>query len=229
MAHVTLAANVGNGTTSFQTLSSRTETDSYGDTTTYVSYEFTANADAGWTFSRWEERHKVTTWDTTGGSYAPPSWSGWREFSRSAVATQEFEREGAIYGTIFGDIHSEYEYEVRAVFVEATYSVSAQVSTDSPANSGSVMGSGTYRYNSTCTARAFANSGFEFKKWTTADNAQAAAVSTDATYTFAVTGDLTLYAHFVRAATGKLLYGSSNTLLHGASGTLLYDDERNPS
>lgn len=230
MADMTLAANVGNGTTSFRTVSSRTETNSYGDPTSYVTYEFTATADSGWTFSRWEYRRRITTWDTTGGSYSPPTWGAWTTFSGPAVTTKEFVREEVTYGTIFGDLHSEFEYEVRAVFVQATYSVSVQVSSDSPANSGSVTGGGNgFNYNSSCTVTAFPNSGFIFKKWTTTDSAQAVAVSESASYTFAVTGNVTLYAHFVRAATGKLLYGSSNTLLHGASGTLLYDDERNPT
>ena len=222
MAHLTLAANTGNGTTSYQTVSSRTATDSSGGTTSYVTYEISATAADGWTFSHWEYRYTQTgQWSTDTTPWI--SGQDWTRLYIGNPGTVEWQHEADVEYGVLGTYHSEREYEVRAVFVQATYSVSVQVSSDSPANSGSVTGGGNgYGYNSSCTVTAFPNSGFIFKKWTTTDSAQAVAVSESASYTFAVTGNVTLYAHFM-SATGKLLHGSSGTLLHGSSGTLLYD------
>ena len=61
-----------------------------------------------------------------------------------------------------------------------------------PANGGTVIGSGTYQESQSCTARAIPATGFVFEKWTEND----VLVSTDDNYTFTVTGDRILTAHF---------------------------------
>ncbi len=61
-----------------------------------------------------------------------------------------------------------------------------------PANGGTVIGSGTYQESQSCTAKAIPATGFVFEKWTEND----VVVSTDDNYTFAVTGDRILTAHF---------------------------------
>ena len=68
-----------------------------------------------------------------------------------------------------------------------TISVSA-----SPSNGGSVTGGGTYQQGQSCTVSATANSGFTFTNWTENGNV----VSTNANYTFTVTGNRTLVANF---------------------------------
>ena len=127
------------------------------------------------------------------------------------------------YGGTWGSGGTHYEHEVRAVFAEEVFTVAVDVSSESPANSGSVSGGGTFASGASCTVTATANNGFEFVKWTQTGGSGAPAVSTDASYTFTVTVSVHLYAHFRREATGLLLHGSSNTLLHGSSGTLLHD------
>jgi uncharacterized repeat protein (TIGR02543 family) len=117
-----------------------------------------------------------------------------------------------------------YEYEFRAVFTEdAGYTVTVLVATSSPALGGTVSGGGSFASGSSCTVTATPNQGYSFEKWTATDSAQDTALSLSASYTFTVTGNVTLYAHFNRATTNLLLHGSSNTLLHGSSGTLLHD------
>lgn len=68
-----------------------------------------------------------------------------------------------------------------------TISVSA-----SPSNGGSVSGGGTYNQGQSCTVHATANTGFSFVNWTE----NGTQVSTNANYTFTVTSNRNLVAHF---------------------------------
>ncbi|MBR1515007.1 MAG: T9SS type A sorting domain-containing protein [Bacteroidales bacterium] len=68
-----------------------------------------------------------------------------------------------------------------------TISVSAN-----PTNGGTVTGGGTYQQGQICTVHANANSGYTFTNWTEGGNV----VSTNADYTFTVTGNRTLVANF---------------------------------
>lgn len=67
--------------------------------------------------------------------------------------------------------------------------------TASPAEGGSVTGSGTYAAGQNCTLTATANSGYVFGSWM--ENGEA--VSTNATYSFTVSVDRTLVAHFAES------------------------------
>ena len=68
--------------------------------------------------------------------------------------------------------------------------------TASPIEGGIVTGAGTYNHGTTCTLTASANEGYIFVKWTE----NGTEVSTDATYSFTVTGDRTLAANFTENA-----------------------------
>ena len=68
-----------------------------------------------------------------------------------------------------------------------TISVSAN-----PTNGGTVTGGGTYQQGQSCTVHATANTGYTFTNWTENGNV----VSTNANYTFTVTGNRTLVANF---------------------------------
>ncbi len=61
-----------------------------------------------------------------------------------------------------------------------------------PTNGGTVTGGGTYQQGQSCTVHATANNGFTFTNWTENGNV----VSTQANYTFTVTGNRTLVANF---------------------------------
>ena len=61
-----------------------------------------------------------------------------------------------------------------------------------PSNGGVVTGGGTYQQGQSCTVTAIANDGYSFNNWTENDNV----VSSDANYTFTITGSRTLVAHF---------------------------------
>ena len=74
------------------------------------------------------------------------------------------------------------------------YTVSASAS---PAAGGTVTGAGTYAENSTCTLKATPASGYEFTKWTK----NGTQVSTNATYSFTVTGNATYVANFSEVQT----------------------------
>ncbi|MCR5588157.1 MAG: T9SS type A sorting domain-containing protein [Bacteroidales bacterium] len=64
--------------------------------------------------------------------------------------------------------------------------------TANPNEGGSVTGGGTYQEGTSCTVTATANTGYTFSNWT--ENGDV--VSTNASYTFTVTGDRTLVANF---------------------------------
>jgi uncharacterized repeat protein (TIGR02543 family) len=90
---------------------------------------------------------------------------------------------------------AEYTFTVNASatcvahFQKKSYTVS--VSAD-PNNGGSVEGGGTFNHGQSCTVHATPAQGYFFTSWT--DNGDE--VSTDADYTFAVTGNRSLVAHF---------------------------------
>ena len=223
MAVMTIAGSVGQGTASFTQTGSR----STGDASLrlfYATYEFTAAAAAGWSFSHWEYCNRSREYSSSGGSGSWSDWTAWSSFSTTSPASREFVVSSTYDWTgISGGI--DYEFEVRAVFTAQSYAVSVHVSSESPANSGTVSGGGIFAAGASCTVTATANAGYEFVRWSLTDGAAAAAVSTSAAYTFTVTASVTLYAHFKRAATGKLLYGSGGRLLHGSAGTLRYDGD----
>lgn len=62
----------------------------------------------------------------------------------------------------------------------------------SPSNGGNVTGGGTYQQGQTCTVSATANSGYTFVNWTE----NGTQVSTNANYSFTVTNNRNLVAHF---------------------------------
>lgn len=70
-----------------------------------------------------------------------------------------------------------------------TYIVSVSAN---PSNGGTVTGGGTFQQGQSCTVSATAATGYNFLKWT--ENGQQ--VSTNASYTFNVTGNRTLVAQF---------------------------------
>ena len=70
-----------------------------------------------------------------------------------------------------------------------TISVSAN-----PTNGGTVTGGGTFQQGQSCTVSATANNGYTFTNWTE----NGTVVSTNASYTFTVTGNRTLVANFTQ-------------------------------
>ena len=76
-----------------------------------------------------------------------------------------------------------------AHFKVCTYIITASAD---PSTNGEAVGSGTYEYGQNCTLRAISNNGYEFVNWT--ENGEQ--VSTSANYTFPVTRNRTLVAHF---------------------------------
>ena len=64
--------------------------------------------------------------------------------------------------------------------------------TADPAEGGTVAGGGTFNYGETCTVTATANEGYTFVNWTTG----MFSVSNEITYTFTVTSNVNLIAHF---------------------------------
>jgi len=213
MAYMALAANVGNGSTSFQEESSRTDGTS-ASTNFYTTWSFAATADPGWTFTRWEMRSRSTSYSSTSGS-STTAWSSWGSLSTSATFMREFLCRNDYDAGIFGSGYTSYEFEVRAVFTGTTYTVTVQAD---PANSGTVTGGGSYQAGASCTITAAAETGYEFVRWVLSTGA----TSTSQSYSFTVTQNTTATAYF-RQYTGLPLYGSSGTILYGSSGTILCD------
>ena len=74
----------------------------------------------------------------------------------------------------------------------AHFQLNRYVITVNHTTGGSVTGGGNYNHFAICTLRAIPSTGYHFVNWT--ENGQE--VSTNATYTFTVTGDRTLVANF---------------------------------
>ncbi len=76
-----------------------------------------------------------------------------------------------------------------ANFNPIVYTIAASAS---PAEGGSISGAGDYSFGQTVTLSATANTGYSFTNWTEGSNV----VSTDANYSFTVSGNRTLVANF---------------------------------
>lgn len=91
--------------------------------------------------------------------------------------------------------NSEYTFEVTAnrnLVAQFTSQANTIIATPEPEEGGSVSGSGGYDYGDLCTLSATDNPGYAFVEWTE----NGAQVSTHREYTFEVTGDRNLVAHF---------------------------------
>ncbi len=80
-----------------------------------------------------------------------------------------------------------------ANFTNITYTITVSAN---PSNSGSVSGGGTYNHGQSCTVIATSAEGFTFTNWTE----NGSVVSTNANYTFTVTGNRALVANFEEQA-----------------------------
>lgn len=76
-----------------------------------------------------------------------------------------------------------------AQFQAQSYTISASAN---PSNGGTVSGGGTYTYGQSCTLTANHATGYTFVRWTK----NGTQVSTNASYTFTVTGSASYVAHF---------------------------------
>lgn len=93
--------------------------------------------------------------------------------------------------------NSTYTFTVTSnMTLVAVFAAPSTVSvTVNPVDGGSVTGAGEFTYGSTCTLIATPAEGYAFNKWSIGDET----VSTDESYTFTVTEDVSMVAHF-RAA-----------------------------
>jgi uncharacterized repeat protein (TIGR02543 family) len=101
-------------------------------------------------------------------------------------------------GTVYFDVISYFEGDIGTYLLSVgitrtqhTNSFTISVSAN-PNNGGSVTGGGTYNQGQSCTVSATANSGYTFVNWTE----NGTQVSTNANYTFTVTGNRNLVANF---------------------------------
>ena len=78
-----------------------------------------------------------------------------------------------------------------AVFTQNSYAITVSAN---PTAGGTVTGAGTYNYGSTATLTATANNGYTFTNWTK----NGTQVSTNATYSFTVTGAASYVANFTQ-------------------------------
>ena len=107
----------------------------------------------------------------------------------------------------------EYYYGEDKSFTTTIPSSHIIAATAIPADGGTIAGGGTYEQGQTCTLTAAANSGYTFANW----KENGTIVSTNATYTFTVTGDRTLVASFTAYGGGD---GHAYVDLGLPSGTL---------
>ena len=128
--------------------------------------------------------------DTWVGSVLGYYWSASSK-NTSYAFTLEFTK--SILDTDFGSARYSGQ-SVRLVRSSEGYSIVN--ATPNPAEGGSVSGAAAYIEGAECTLTATASSGFIFANWT--ENGEV--VSTDAEYTFTVTGDRTLVANFEKTS-----------------------------
>ena len=132
-----------------------------------------------------------------------------------AEANSGYEFAGWYNGETLISAETEYSYEVTAsVTITAKWNKTRFTVTavsDNPA-AGSVVGSGNFNKNANATVQAVANSGYVFDGW----YVETEKVSSEETYTFAVTADVTVTAKWVAETTATVTVTNDNT----AAGTV---------
>ena len=104
---------------------------------------------------------------------------------------------------------------VRASSQFLSYTINAS---SNPMEGGEVSGGGTYEEGTTCTLTATPNEGYTFINWT--ENGEA--VSTEATYSFTVTGNRSLVANFVETGSGcSITFNLNDSFGDGWNGNYL--------
>ena len=160
---------------------------SYGD----VTEQFTVGSGSSASYSR-----EVAT-----GSVVSLSWiTG--SYIRECSFDIKFENGVLIYHGANLSASFQEELTIDCELATAPYLISA---TSDPSEGGIVEGGGVYEGGSTCTLTATPNSGYSFICWL--ENGQQ--VSTNATYSFTVTGNQDLVAHFSVPLTITALSNSS--------------------
>ena len=107
-----------------------------------------------------------------------------------------------------------------ANFVVHSYTINVSAS---PSNGGTVTGGGTYQQGQYCTVHAEANSNYTFTNWTE----NGSQVSTNANYTFTVTGNRTLVAHFAYNGGSNAPTGAINGLFSVSASQKVYFSQGN--
>ena len=141
----------------------------------------TANPSAGGTVSGAGEYNHGTSCTLTATANTGYTFSNWTE-NGSVVSTNanySFTVEGA--------------RTLVANFTLNSYTIAA---TANPNDGGTTTGGGTYNHGQSCTVIATSADGYTFTNWTE----NGSVVSTNANYTFTVTGDRTLVANFEEQA-----------------------------
>lgn len=141
-----------------------------------------------------------------GGTYAQGSTCTLHATANSGYSFVKWTRNGTQVST-----NPNYSFTVtgNAAYVAhfqqntTNYTITA---TASPSNAGTITGAGSYASGSTCTLRATPNSGYTFVNWLE----NGTSVSTNATYSFTVTGNRNLVAVFDVAPTNYTITATAN-------------------
>ncbi|MBQ7977252.1 MAG: InlB B-repeat-containing protein [Clostridia bacterium] len=147
---------------------------------TVNSYTLTINPNGGtWggsTSNSTKTQNYATTLDLGTPTRTGYTFNGWTLSSGS----------GSLSGTT-------YTYGAGAGTVKANWTINSYTITAESGGNGTVSGGGTYNYNTSVTLTATPNEGYKFVNWT---NASGTSVSTNASYTFTATADVTYTANF---------------------------------
>jgi len=176
------------------------------NTETFVTNQVTGNPMTPYVFDFVTaiETHNITATahPAEGGSISGTgSYEHGQTCTLTATASSEYAFENWTENGTVVSTNATYSFTVtgdRALVANFTsqpsnYTINA---TASPAEGGTISGAGTYQQGTTCTLTATANTGYSFSKWTEND----IEVSTNATYSFTVTGNRNLVAHFTETS-----------------------------
>ncbi len=204
------------------TFASWTENSSVVSTSASFSFELTADRTLTANFTQLTYLVTASASPAAGGSV---SGAGNFTFNTSvtltATANQGYSFTSWTENSVVVSADPSYSFnvtsarELTANFTLNNYTVVTSVS---PAGAGSATGDGTYAYNSPVTVTAAPSSGYRFVSWTEG----AAIVSSNAGYTFSLSGNRTLVANFIKtySVTASSLPAEGGT----TSGSSIYDE-----
>ena len=167
---------------------------------TNASYTFTVNANrtlvANFTYVAPTYTVSVSASPTNGGTATGGgTYQEGENCTVSATAAAGYTFTNWTEGSTVVSTNANYTFQVNASrtlvahFTQNSYNVNVSAN---PSNGGNVTGGGSFTYGQNCTVTATAASGYTFANWTEGSTV----VSTNTSYSFSVTSNRNLVAHF---------------------------------
>ena len=192
-------------------------------TNIYVAFQYTSSGTGGSSSAWWQvdnisvigqiesNQHSISTSvnpTNSGTTTGSGSYNNGTTVTLTAIPNTGYSFTNWTENDITVSTNATYQFTATSIrnlvanFTANSYNITTSLS---PANSGTINGTGSYNYGATVTLAAAANTGYTFTNWTENNNQ----VSTASTYSFTATEDRNLLANFEIQTSAHELSSSS--------------------